>query len=88
MFAEDWWCTSEWHESPNPARPGGVSARPGLARPVDFSARPGPAQEQKIGPGRFSRPGPARAANFACPDGPENPGWADGPGRMSWAVPL
>ena len=39
----------------------------GPARPTDFSARPGPG----------TKIGLARAKNFACPDVPKNPGWAE-----------
>ena len=55
-------------------RPGPARRGHGPARPMDFSARPR----------NKNRPGLARAKKIACPDGPENPGWAE----MGRAVPL
>ena len=51
-------------------RPGPEGSRPGLTR--RFFGPPRPGNENRLGP-----------ENFACPDGPEIPGWA-GPGR--WAA--
>ena len=57
----------EWDEPTNPEA--------GPAHRFLGPAPPGPGT--KTGPDRIIAAGPARAKIFACPDGPENPGWAE-----------